>query len=87
MANSKLSKKAKKDLNKLTNNDAIRILKALRYLETNPYFGKKMKGEFKGLWRIKIPPFRVIYRYDKSTNLILIVSIGYREGIYKRLGL
>lgn len=82
-----ISKNAKKDLKKFTKKDRVRISKAIDYLETNPYFGKKMSGEFEDLWRIKVPPFRVVYQYDKADNLVTVVSIDYREGIYKRLGL
>lgn len=82
-----LSVRAMKDLKKLTTRDMARVSRSIDYLGKNPFFGRKMEGEFNGLWRIKVAPFRVVYKYDKSSGLVVIVTIGYREGIYKRLGL
>ena len=78
-----LENRAKKDLKKLDKNLQEKVLKNLHFLKTNPFLGIKMQGEFKGFYRIKIPPLRIIYFLDLKNKIILIRAIGFRGGIYK----
>ena len=81
--NIKLYPKAEKQLNKLSEKDKVRILKSLLGLQSNPYSGKKLKGEFAGFYSIKVWPYRIIYIIKNKKCLIIVIKIGQREGIYK----
>jgi len=62
------------------------IDKCISRLENNPFSGrniKKLKGEHKGYYRITTDGYRIIYRIDKSSMIVSIVSIGPRGDIYK----
>jgi addiction module RelE/StbE family toxin len=57
-----------------------KINKALAQLKIDPQAGKKLKGEFSGLWSHRVYPYRIIYRIEKNT--VQIVTIGHRQGVY-----
>lgn len=78
-----LENRAKKELRKLDKNIQEKILKNLHLLENNPFLGSKMHGEFKGYYRVKIPPLRIIYLPDIKNKLIKVRAIGFRGDIYK----
>jgi len=63
-------------------------------LKTHPEaFGKPLFGELKGYYRLRIDPYRVIYRIEKEKILVFIIHIGLRKDFLayiesaKRLGL
>ncbi len=39
-------------------------------------YGKPLRGEFKGYWRLSVGDFRVIYRIVKNKILVLVIRIG-----------
>lgn len=52
----------------------------------NPFFGKnikKLKGEYKDLYRYRIGDFRLFYLVDEDKNLVIIVDIDQRKDSYK----
>ncbi len=58
-----------------------RILKAIRAkLTTHPeQLGKPLTGPLKGLWRLRVDDYRVIYRIEKDKLVVLIVKVGIRR--------
>jgi len=43
---------------------------------------KPLKGEYKGLYRLRVGNYRVVYRLDREQIVIIIVRIGHRGEIY-----
>lgn len=80
----KLNEQSKKTLTQLPKNDRKQIIAKLIQLEDNPYKdAKKLKGmEF---WRLRAGDFRIIYTIDNGVLLVLVIRIGLRKDIYKRL--
>jgi mRNA interferase RelE/StbE len=55
-------------------------------LKLNPFFGiniKKLKGEYKEIYRFKIGDYRVFYRIDEPKEMIYIINIENRQDAYK----
>ncbi|HHW43533.1 MAG TPA: type II toxin-antitoxin system RelE/ParE family toxin [Desulfotomaculum sp.] len=53
---------------------------------TEPVFGrgiKKLKGQYKGYHRITTDGYRIIYRVEKGSMTVSVVSIGPRGDVYK----
>lgn len=75
--------KAEKNLAKLSEKDTVRILKSLLTLESNPYLGKKLRGEYSGYYSIRVWPYRIIYFIKNRECLVIVIRIGQREGVYK----
>jgi len=82
----RFSKIVEKYYNSIRDKKLLRdIDKCISQLENNPFSGrdiKKMKGEYKGYYRITTDGYRIIYRVEKD-NIISVVSIGPRGKIYK----
>ena len=59
-----------------------RVKKALQSILSDPYSGKALKDELKGLRSFKVRRFRLIYRLS-SKKIIEIIAIGPRKNIYE----
>jgi mRNA interferase RelE/StbE len=81
-----ISRTAKRDLSRLDQPIAKRIMNKLFDLasnaETTSHFA--LSGEWKGLYRIRIGDYRVIYDLNKDKLVILVIAVGHRRNIYKR---
>ena len=78
-----LSKKAQKQLDKLSDTIAEPILEAIGFLENNPRPNgcKKLKGR-EG-YRIRIGDYRVIYEVFDSNLIVDVITLGHRKDIYE----
>lgn len=55
-------------------------------LRENPFFGsniKKLKGEFEGLYRYRVGRYRIFYKIEDDTILVIILDIDDRKDAYK----
>mgnify|MGYP001191092630 FL=1 len=76
-----LSKGAEKSLMNLGKKNQQRVISALEGLENDPYVGKKLQGPLKGLWSVRVVPFRIIYSISKKTITVSVVAIGDRKDV------
>lgn len=79
----RVESKVEKELLKLNNQDQERIFVVLKKLQVNPYVGKKLKGNFRGAFSLRVWPFRIIYIIFKKELLIVIIRIGHRRDVYR----
>lgn len=75
-----------RDLKQLDASIRKRIWERIRWLANN---GETMKpealsGEFKGLSKLRVGDYRVVYERLRSERLILIHLIGHRRNVYKK---
>jgi len=77
------SSTADKYLKKLSNKEDIKRIRDGIYNIKDPYDSKKMKGKLKGLNRIQVGKYRIIFKIYKKDLIILVVEIGKRSNIYK----
>lgn len=77
-----LSKRAQKELDKLSDAVAQPILQAIGNLEDNPrpHGCKKLKG--RNGYRIRIGNYRVIYEVSDTELFVDVVDLGHRRDIY-----
>ena len=55
-------------------------------LRKNPYFGsniKKLKGNYKDLYRFRIGDYRLFYKISEDTVIVFIIDIETRKDAYK----
>lgn len=81
----RVSKRAEKSLLKLSGKNQNRMTEALLSLTKDPFVGKKLQGEQKGLWSIRVWPYRIIYTIEKKIITVTVVAIGDRKDVYKKL--
>jgi mRNA interferase RelE/StbE len=71
-----------KDLNRLDRKAATRTMDGLeKTLVRNPAAGTALSGEFKGMFRIRIGDYRVIY--TKTADGVLVLRIAHRKEAYR----
>ena len=76
------SARSHKALKKIPRKQAGRILKAVQLLQTEPFLGKKLQGEYEGYYSVRVWPYRVVYEIRKKKLIIFVIDIGHRQGIY-----
>ena len=84
-----------KDLRKIPADHQKKIFKTIhKKLTSNPLeFGKPLLGELKNYYRLRIDPYRVIYRIESRKIIVFILHVGLRKdfSVYiesaRRLGL
>ena len=76
-------KHAQKEALLLPKKDQQRITSAIASLMTDPYRGKKLQGNFKGAWSIRVWPYRIIYNNKKKIVTVTVVKIGHRKSVYQ----
>ena len=78
-----LPKSVQKELSRLPDAIAHRVLARLAGLETSPRPAdvKKLKG--RDAWRIRVGDYRVIYEIHDRVSQIIVVTIGHRREVYR----
>ena len=79
--------RAKKELSKLPTDVRVRIIKALETLTENPISPGVTKLSLKeeNLYRIRVGDYRVIFSIENNKLIILVVKVGHRREVYRRL--
>ena len=81
----KYTKEAKKKIEKLDPSIRVVIKKAIESLSSNPYKGRPLSYELAGLYSLRTSDYRIIYRIKEKQLIIIVISVGHRREIYKRL--
>lgn len=70
-----------RDLKKIDKKQINRILDKIEdTLSENPDKGEALKGQYKGLFKLRVDDYRVIY--SKTRKGVLILRIGHRGKAY-----
>lgn len=77
-----LTPRAQKDVNNLPQEILPRIYAHINSLKADPFLGKKLKGDLKDHYSVRVWPYRIIYILDKRTN-VWIVRVSHRQEVYK----
>jgi mRNA interferase RelE/StbE len=75
----KISMRKYKHLYKKISGDVYPILK------NNPFFGaniKKLKGDYREIYRFRIGDYRLFYKVDEKELIIFIINIEDRKDAY-----
>lgn len=77
----KIKRSAVSDLERLEQADRTRIVEAIDRLADNPLLGSALKGEERGLRRLLVGDFRVIYEVQEDALVVLVIHITrWRSG-------
>ena len=78
-----IPKSVRKELDRLPEDVARRILARLAGLETNPRPAdvKKLRG--REAWRIRVGDYRVIYEIHDRELQVIVITVGHRREIYR----
>jgi mRNA interferase RelE/StbE len=59
------------------------VLSRANELSANPYLGRRLAGELRGLYSLRVGNFRVIYYIDSAKDVVWLVGVGSRERVYE----
>ena len=78
------AKGVNKDLRKIPSKDAIRIVRAIDKLASNPLPSGCVKLTGYDIeYRIRVGDYRVIYQIHDAVLVVLVIEIGHRRDIYR----
>ncbi len=77
-----LRPQAVKHLRELNTKDQLRIVGAIELLSENPLPPKSLKLKGREGYRIRVGNFRIIYTFNSTQLIILIVDIARRREVY-----
>jgi len=75
----------KEDLSIISKGHKEQIRKAIeKKMATNPIeFGKPLQYSLKGLRRLRVGDYRIIFKIEEEDKTVLIVKIGHRKEVYE----
>ena len=77
---------ALRDLKKMPKKAQGQIIELADDLATNPRpEGVESLTQFKGLYRVRVGNYRVVYAIEDGNRVVIIAAIGDRKDIYKLL--
>lgn len=76
-------RRAVKELQALPRDAQKRVFRAVGDLVESPLKGRALSGQWKGLRRLRVGPYRVIYAFDGRALLISVIRVGNRRDIYR----
>jgi mRNA interferase RelE/StbE len=74
---------AEKELAKLSSEIQLRLGRAIRSLEDDPFpaRAKRLKGREE--FRIRVGDYRVLYTVEHKSRVLMISGIGHRREVYR----
>ncbi len=76
-------RRALKELRALPAEGRRRVYRAVGALKESPLRGAALSGEWRGLRRLRVGSYRVIYGFDGRELLVSVVRVGHRREIYR----
>lgn len=75
----------KEDIKSISKTNKDHIRKAIeKKLAANPIeFGKPLQYSLKGLRRLRVGDYRIIFQIEEDAKVVLIVKIGNRREVYE----
>ena len=75
---------ATKELGRLAKPARERIIEAIDRLAENPFLGNALKGELRGLRRIRVGEYRVLYEMQDDALIVLVIRVAHRRNAYRQ---
>jgi len=63
---------------------ALRVVEAVKGLLLDPYVGTPLSEPFRGLWRVRVGDYRILYEVDAAGGRVIFHDVGHRRRIYGR---
>ncbi len=64
--------------------DRTRIVAAIDRLAEPPHLGAALKGDPRGLRRLRVGDYRVVYEVRDEELVVLVVRVAHRRDAYRR---
>lgn len=61
------------------------LIKAIDSLRSDPSRGYALRKELKGLFKLRVGDYRIVYDVHTAQRTVTVVGIGHRKNIYETL--
>ena len=75
-------KSAEKFIRKLDKKQVKEIFNKIEMLKKFPQSGEPLSGALRGLWRLRVGKYRIIYQIKNEELIVYVLNIGHRKNIY-----
>ena len=80
----RIKESAAEELRRVAKPDRARIVAAIDRLAETPHLGTSLKGDLRGLRRIRVGDYRILYEVRDKELVVLVVRIAHRRDAYRR---
>ena len=80
----RIKRSAARELARVPRRDRERIVHAIDRLRDNPLAGSPLKGDLRGLRRVRVGDYRVVYEVLDGELVVLVVLVAHRREAYRR---
>ena len=80
----RIKESAARELQHIERSDRERLIAAIDRLAENPFAGSALKGELRGLRRIRVGDYRLIYELREQDLVVLVLRAAHRREAYRR---
>jgi mRNA interferase RelE/StbE len=79
-----IKQQAAKEIRRIPKPDRLRIIRAIDDLADSPLRGAVLKGDLRGLRRLRVGDYRVVYEVQHTALILLVIRVAHRQGAYDR---
>lgn len=80
----RIKRSAAKELARTPKQDRLRIAHAIDHLGERPLTGSPLKGEHRGLRRLRVGDYRIVYEVLEGALVVLVIRVARRRDVYRR---
>ena len=80
----RIKESAAGELQHIERSDRERLIAAIDRLAENPFAGSALKGELRGLRRVRVGDYRLIYEVREQDLVVLVLRAAHRREAYRR---
>ncbi len=79
----RIKSNAAKELARLPRDARERLIEAIDKLGEEPLAGALLKGGLRGLRRIRVGNYRIVYEVLDDELVVLVIRVSHRQGAYR----
>ena len=80
----RIKESAAEELRRVARPDRARIVAAIDRLAELPHLGAALKGDLRGLRRLRVGDYRILYEIEDDELIVLVVRVAHRREAYRR---
>lgn len=59
------------------------ISRAIESLIEDPHIGVPLRGELRGLWKLRVSHYRIVYEIYELEIRVYVIDINHRKDVYR----
>lgn len=80
----RIRRSAARELGHVPRRERERLVAAIDALAKHPFSGNVLKGGLRGLRRIRVGDYRVVYEVQEDALVVLVIRAAHRRDAYHR---